>query len=479
MEAYVNPLENLSESLRWFIAVPELQVMHISVSPELRDPALRDIAEAQGQKQNRSAIFFLLTPAGNDLNDWQERVTELNEGFKGYAEAAAQATPPVALRAPRQPDGVGVAALVNALQATVDAVAPSAQGVIAVLAPQELANPARWSIELTELLTNRTLRNVRYIVVEAAPAPSRSLIAQMGGFAECVDVHVAPNANKLLLTRLLAGMKTAPPGADPLRVAGAAGPREAPPPRKGRTAPSAEVAGDELKKLGVNPAFGDPEVMKALRIETLSASLAQDDGRSQDAIGHQIRARDVAEQAGLKREATLFHLMLGGYVLQGGRDAAPQAMRIFDESAERSKAQGFADLGAQSHMARASVFLLLQRPLDAARAYGEGGAIGETHTSKVLAIECYRMMGKTFLDVGNQAQGVAAWQRAIAVVDNAPAIERASSSGPMVASDLAAIYRRSGLNREADELDAKVAAWKAAAPKPPADAANPGAPGAA
>jgi len=478
MEAYVSPLEKLSESLRWFIAVPELQVMHVSVSPELREPTLRQIAEAQGQKQNRSAIFFLLAPAGNDVNDWRERVNELSEGFAAYAGAAAQATPPTVLRAPRQTDGIGVPALINALQATVDAIAPSAPGVIAVLAPQDLTDPARWATELTQLLTNRTLRGVRYIVVETTPAPSRAMIAQMGGFAECVEVHVAPNANKDLLTRLLAGMKTAPPGADPLRVAGAAGPREAPPPRKGRGAPAPEIAAEELKKLGVNPAFGDPEVMKALRIETLSASLAMDDGRPQEAIAHQIRARDVAEQAGLKREATLFHLMLGGYVLQGGREAAPQAMRIFEESAERSKAQGFADLGAQSHMARASVFLLMQRPLDAARAYGEGGTVGELQPSKVLAIECYRMMGKTFLDLGNQGQAVAAWQRAIAVVDSAPPLERASSSGPMVASDLAAIYRQNGLNREADELDAKVASWKAAASKPAVDGAALPAPGA-
>ena len=234
----------------------------------------------------------------------------------------------------------------------------------------------------------------------------------------------------------------------------------------------------QLRKLGVNTGFGDPEVMKALRIETLSASLAMDDGRAQEAIAHQVRARDIAERAGLEREATLFHLMLGGYVLQGDREAAPQALRIFDEAAERSKAKGFADLGAQSHMARASVFLLQQRPLDAARAYGEGGAVGETQASKVLAIECYRMMGKTFLDLGNQSQAVAAWQRAIAVVDSAPAAERTSSSGSVVAGDLAAIYRKNGLNREADELMAKVAAWRAAAPKASANGASPGAAGA-
>lgn len=472
MEAYVTPLEKLRESLRWFIAVPELQVMHVSVSQELRESVLAKIVDAQGQKQNRSAIFFMLAPATDDPSDWRERVTELNEGFASYAEAAAQASPPQVLRAPRGTDGVGVLALVNALGATVEAVAASAQGVIAVLAPQELTNPTRWVADLTQLLTNRSLRSVRFIVVEVAPAPSRALIAPMGGFAECVDVHVDPATSKVLLTRLLAGMKTAPPGAEPARIAGAAGPREAPPPRKGRGAPPPEVAAEELRKLGVNPAFGDPEVMKALRIETLSASLALQDGRLKDAIAHQIRARDVAEQAGLKREAILFHLMLGGYVLQGGREAAPQALRIFDESAARAKAEGFADLGAQSHMARASVFLLLQRPLDAARAYGEGGTIGETQPSKVLAIECYRLMGKTFLDQGNESQAVAAWQRAVEVTDAAPPIERMASSGPTVAVDLAAIYRAHRINREADELDAKVARWKSEAPKPPADVAG-------
>src|SRR5436190_809322 len=120
MEAYVNPLAKLGNSLRWFIAVPELQVMHISVSPELREPTLRKIAESQSQKQNRSAIFFMLAPATDDASDWQERVTELKEGFAGYAEAASQADPPQALRTLRATGGVGVPALVNALQDTLD-----------------------------------------------------------------------------------------------------------------------------------------------------------------------------------------------------------------------------------------------------------------------------------------------------------------------------------------------------------------------
>jgi tetratricopeptide (TPR) repeat protein len=199
----------------------------------------------------------------------------------------------------------------------------------------------------------------------------------------------------------------------------------------------------------------------------MSASLALQEGRSAEAVQHQVQARDIAERAGLKREATLFQLMLGGYLLQSG--AAPQALTVFEETAQRAKAEQFTDLEVQSHMARGGALMLTKRPYDAAQAYRQGGTVGEPQPSKLLAIECYRTVGQILIGLGNENEAAAAWQRAVALAEGADPLERVASSAPIAAKDLAALYRRGGLNAQADALDEQVKRWEREVPKPPAD----------
>jgi tetratricopeptide (TPR) repeat protein len=240
-----------------------------------------------------------------------------------------------------------------------------------------------------------------------------------------------------------------------------AGPREAPPRRWNRAALPPEQAAAELQGVGMNPGFASPDAMQALRIEALSASLAQQEGRPQDAIQHQLRAKEVAENAGLKREATLMQLMLGSYLLQS---AGPlQALGIFDQVAKRAKTEGHADLEVQSHMSRGGALLMAQRPFEAAQAYREGAVVAEQQPSKALAIECNRMIGQILLGTGNEKEAAAAWQRALAFAEGADPLERGTTSAPVAARDLAALYRRHGLDQQADALEAQIQRWESEA----------------
>jgi tetratricopeptide (TPR) repeat protein len=459
MEAYQKPIDDLREILRWFIAVQELQLLHVAVSSELRQPALREIAQAQAQEQNRAALFFFTTPALNDDSDWSDRIVELAESFEMFAEEAAKGAPPHTLRAPAWTQNPGVPGFKTALKQAVNAVQPACDdGVVAILAPEGIEDSLRWVTELRHLVGDRSLSKVRFIVVELAPAPSRALATEMGGFAESVDLELDAGASKVFLAKILRGMKTAPPGADPQRVAGMAGPREAPPPRRNRAAPPPDQAAAELQGVGVNPGFASPDAMQALRIEALSASLAHQEGRPQDAIQHQLRAKEVAENAGLTREATLMQLMLGSYLLQSAGPA--QALGVFDQVAKRAKAEGYADLEVQSHMSRGGALLMSQRPFEAAQAYREGAVVAEQQPSKALAIECNRMIGQILLGTGNEKEAAAAWQRALALAEGADPLERGTSSAPVAARDLAALYRRHGLHQQADALDAQIQRWE-------------------
>jgi hypothetical protein len=468
MEAYVKPLDRLRESLRWFIAVPELLLMHVHTGPELRQTALQRIVEAQAQPENRAAIFVFTTPAEADEGEWLERGDELRATFEAFREAAAQGKPAYALREPSTPFAPGVAGFAAALRATSDAVVPACQGVIAVLAPEGITDAARWLAQIRQLVGDRSLLSkVRFILVEPDPAPSSALAVELAGLGERVDIRVDGTDTRRFLAKLVNGMKTAPVGAEPIRIAGMAGPKEAPPPRAGKVAPPPELAAQELQAAGLNGSLAQAEVVKALRIETMSANLALQEGRTGDAVQHQTQARDVAERAGLKREATLFNLMLGGYLLQGG--ATPQAQVVFDDTAKRANADGFADLEAQSHMARGGVFMMNQRPFDAARAYQQGGAVAETLPSKLLAIECYRTVGSILMGAGAENEAAVAWQKAIALAEAGDPLERVASSAPLAAKDLAALYRKNGLNGQASALEAQVKRWEAEVPKPPAE----------
>ena len=469
MEAYRKPLDRLRESLRWFIAAPELLLMHIYSGPELRQSALQRIVESQSQPENRSAIFVFTTPAEADEGEWLERGEELLASFQVLREAAAEGKPPRALSEPRTPFAPGLQGFVAALRATADAIAPACQGVIAVLAPEGITDAARWSTQLRQLMSDRSLLlKVRFILLELDPAPGLALATELADLAERVDIRLDPADSRKFLGRMLNGMKTAPADADSIRIAGMAGPREAPPPRAGKAAPSPELAAQELQALGLNGSLARAEVVKALRVETMSASLALQEGRPADAVRHQTEARDVAERAGLKREATLFNLMLGGYLLQGG--APQQAHVVFDETAQRANKEGFADLEAQSHMARGGVLMLERKPYDAAQAYRQGAIVAETQPSKMLAIECYRTVGQILMSLGNETEATTAWLRAIALAEAADPLERVASSAPIASKDLAAYYRKRGLPADANALDEQVKRWEQAVPKPPPEA---------
>ncbi len=468
MEAYLDPLDRLREGLRWFLAVPELLLMHVHASAELRLPALQHISQAQAQPANKAAIFVFTTPAEGADTEWSDRCEELAENFTLLAEEAAKAEPPALLRAPRAGNTSGLHGFAEALKQAASAVAPACQGLVAVLSPEGVTDPARWVAELRQLVSDRTLSQVRFIVLETDPAPSRVLASELAGLGESVDVRLDPSATRGFLGKILTGMKSAPDGADPQRIAGMAGPKQAPPPRAGRGAPLPAAAAAELSQLGMNPALAQPDVMKALRIEALSASLAQQEGRPQDAIQHQVRARDVADAAGLVREATLMQLMLGGYLLQGGGPA--QALSVFEDTAKRANTAQLADLEAQSLMAKGGALLMAERPYDAAQAYRSAAAVAETQPSKILAIECYRMMGQILLSSGNETEAASAWQRALAVAEGAPSVERVASSGPIAARDLAALYRRHGMHDQASALEAQVARWETEVPSPAPEA---------
>jgi hypothetical protein len=476
MQPFTAPIDRVREAVRWFVAVPELKFLHVVASPELRIAALRTIVSSQSSEHNSSLYVFSETPASGEPADWEARATEVDEDMAAMRKNAAAATPPVVIPVPppATPPANGLGRFAATLRGHASVLQTPMTGLIAILAPPSIADPTTWVADLRQLVHSPVLGRVRFIVVDPEPGPASVVADELGRAADRVDARVDGGAMTNVTRVMLAGMKTAPKGADPSRLAGMAGPKEAPPPRINRTVPTPEVAAKELSAVGVAPGLGDPEAMQALRIQLLSASLAQQEGRRDDAIRAQREARDLAEKSGLIRESILLDLMLGAHLVQA--NAYGPALTAFDRVIERSRAAAIPELTSQALMAKGGVLLVQQKPHDAAAVYTEGAKVAEAAKARPFAIECYRMVGQILSSLGNEPEAGTAFHRALAVAKGGEPLDRRTSSAPVAARDLAAIYRKSGLTTQADSLEAEAEKWQAEVPDVPVPGSSDGAP---
>jgi tetratricopeptide (TPR) repeat protein len=453
-----DPLDRLREAVRWFVGVPELRLLHVHVSSELRLGALIEIARGEERPYNTRLFVLSDVAAEKGPADWDERTKQIDELMADRRTQAAERGVNIAepVRGRRT---AGLEGFAVALRSHIDALPPSIAGLIVVLAPWPLVDAVGWATDLRLLLQAPMLHRARYIVVEPDPAPGRALAQELGAQAELVDVQPGSAANRNLLALRLAGMKSAPKGADPARLLGMAGPREAPPPRHNAPAPDPQKNASELEAAGAPAGLANPEAMQALRIELTSVALAQEMGDTNAALEHETQARDAALGAGLTEQAAILDLMLGAQMMQGGSSSA--ALRQFERVIKNSGNTGQPKIEAQAHMAKAATLLGEKRPHEASQAYLAGAAAAEKADSKPLVIECYRMLGQIWLDQGNPVEAGTAFGRAVAVANKGTEEEAVGSSAPQAARQLAAIYRSQGLAQHAQSLEAQADQWEA------------------
>jgi tetratricopeptide (TPR) repeat protein len=462
MRPFVEPFDRLREALRWFVAVPELRLLHITTSEDLRLAVLTEVQAAQARPECVSPCLILEAPVDTDDLGWATRADELEDDFGVLTEEAAAQQPPLRISPlpPRRGEPTDAISFAARARAAVDSLPPPLDGLIVVLAPLLMAQPARWLTDVRLLIGSAELQRVRWVLVEMEPSVTSVLTHELGARAEAVDVRVDGAQSRATLTAMIAGMKSAPPGADAHRSAGMAGPRQPPPPRV-RTASDAAVAQQALTAAGVPAAFGDQAVMQQLRVATLEAALAFQSGRPADAVRSQVQARDICVQAGLTKESLVMELVLASYLLQAG--SPDQCVQVLDRVIPNAEAAGVPELVAQAHMARGGALLSQRRGLDAAEAYGKAGRAAEPLESPLLAIEAYRMMGQLLLQANQEQQAAAAFQHALQLASKASPHERARSSAPIAARDLAAVYRKFNMFAQASTLEAQATQWESEA----------------
>jgi tetratricopeptide (TPR) repeat protein len=471
MKPYVDAIDRLREALRWFVAAPELRLLHVVTSTPLRAAALQEISDAQTSEHNRAPFIVLESPFQEPEPGWSLHVDELDEELEALREAALAADPPVAmgkLPARGEPRGDSLRAFATRVQDALG-VQPDGGGLVIVLAPAQLLQPDAWAHAVASLALAAPLARVRWVAVEASARDVS--FAVLGNQVERVEARPSAEPGQALLPTWLAGMKSAPDGAEGHRLAGMAGPSVAPPPRRGKRGPEPSEVAAQQKQLGLGMQL-DAKRMQQLRILVLSAAEAFQRSQHGETVRQQREACDLAAALGLHKEAVVLELSLGAYLLQA--EAHQQALDVFEQAITRARQAASPELEVQGHMAKAGAWMLLQRPFEAADAYTAGGKLGENLESPALAIECFRMVGQLLLAQKREQEAASAWQRALELGQRAKPEQRAASSASVAARDLAEMYRRWGMSAQADALLAQADGWDVELLRPaqPAAATN-------
>ncbi|MDY7232219.1 hypothetical protein [Hyalangium rubrum] len=459
MDSIAQPLTRVVEAVQRFIINRDVRLLHVATDPSLRLAVLEHIAAGEHHGDNHSPFFVLETPTEDGEDGWEGRAEELREDYEELrtllAEAGEGVSVPELGAVPKAQSALArfcleVDGALRSLTAPFD-------GMVLVLAPVWVRDPKHWASDVKSLLTRAESRQARFILVETDGTHCEPLAVALAKKAERVDARPDEKQAGQDMAQMLAAMASAPVGATGAQVVGAAGPREAPPPRKGAPQPLAVDQREKMaRELMLEPALLDPSFQQILRLKVLTAAHALREGKAAQAVQAQREARDMCLKAGLKREAVTMELVLGGYVLQAKQTA--QALEVFRDARKRAEAHQLPELAVQAQLAQASTLLILQRSDEAARAYAEAGKLGMAAATPVLAIEGYRMCGQLLAGAGKVAEATAAWKKALEAADKAPSDQRSASSAPEAARQLAALCRKHGLKAQADSLEAQAVA---------------------
>lgn len=452
MDSLAQPLRKLYEDAGWFARARELKLLHVQCSSTLRDAALRVLAATEFHADNRSPFVVLAETHTVADDGWEARskriVKHWDERFaasilEGLELGELEPSAPTA-NTPLAVFGVWLVRMLAALR-------PPLEGLVVVLAPTRVEDASAFERDLTELVTRRELRAVRWMVLELGDAPLAGLIATLGPAA--LSCRCAEDADALDrdLAALAAGMD--PVASGPAR-SGAAWPRGIlPPSRPGERTPTRaqeEQRDLELAAAGVNAVLAGPDGTR-MKQHMLLASVAARRQASTDAFTHQLTAVRIAYEAGATREALLQHLVLAGYYHSFGH--AADAEREYATVAQRAAEWGCALETAQAHLALALFAAHGKRYAEAAEHYAAAAEASQRAEAPAIAIECWRLAGQLALELGLETRAIECWKRAIELVQEGTVELAKASSAPEAARQLARLLRSRGLHAQADALD--------------------------
>ncbi len=467
MGTATSALGKLHDELVAFANQPEQRLLVIETEEGLRKDVLEQVDSVDLLVAEPVVVSIFESPwmAGDAF--WDARHEELEEEWGALSDAFAREKRPALLPLP-EPPRKDIAGFASRLQAALAALKPHFAGMIVVLAPIEIESQPQLAQELLALMGQASLAAVRWVVVALGASGLQAAVAAQPKVTALVRIENDAAAENAAIKAAVGAMSAAPVGAHPVQFAGGVGPSVPPPRRKnaaaGAGAPSADAAAS------VPPGMTDAPAMLKLRLAVMGAALAAGDGDFPQALQKQREARDTTAGLQMGPETAALDLILGSYGLMAKQPKL--ALDVFVDVEARAKAAGWGNVAVQAAMARAGALMLLERRLEAAVAYVEGGRSGATLGAPALGIESFALGGQLLVDLGDPQRGLATWSEALTTAEQAKPEDVSGSSVLGVADKAVALCRQRGAVQEAATFERRAQtlgkSFEAAAAKEPA-----------
>lgn len=443
MQSISDPLNLLHEDGSWFARAHELRLWVVRCDENLRGSVLTLLPKLEFHHDNVFAWPVLPDPHTEADPGWQLRANRLAEDWgrrvEAFAEEGITQVPVAAVQNPR-----GLDALRTTAAAVLEGMAEPLQGLVMVLAPTVVEQPAKLAKAITELMSDPALQRCRWVLVlDVDVPPPRPLLDALGPERSMTTVCRVDEAQQKQDLGAMVG------GSDPARF-GMAGPvGVTPPPRVDDPPPLPKEQRDEaLRAEGVEPAMVDHA--PAIRLKVLQASIAMKDGRGPEAIQAQREARDLCAEVNEPELWVITQVTLASYL--SGLGQRPRAKQELQLATEHAQAHELGRLHAQALLALGMLHAVDRQPGEAVRAYTEAARVAEAADEPVLAIEAWRTAGQLAATHRQDDAAANALQQALRVAGQTPPGDVKGSSAPEAARQLATIYESRGLQPQAASL---------------------------
>jgi len=452
MQSVSDPLNRLIEEAAWFARAHEVRLLVARLSGDLRKTALQLLLGLECHADNFSP-WVLLEDGHTPADDgWQARASRLAADWEKRREAfskegvALPVVEVVVLDPPPHGVSPGLASFLTTVAAEVGALRAPLRGLVLVVAPTVVGDPAVFEEQLGAVLGQAGLEPCRVVLVLDIDVPRpEKLLEVLGDRAVACDCTVDPDQQDRDVQALIQGGEGASPAAS-----GAAWPRGVVPPRRVDAPPelSREQRDEALRMSGVKPEFIDQA--PRLKDLVLGAALAMKQGHGPDAVRLQREARDLCHELELHEMKVICQTSLASYLSGLGQRGA--AIRELEDAAQYAERHELKVQTPQAFLALGLVQALDGRFPEAAAAYSRAARTAFDAGIVVLAIEGWRLAGQIALQSGNESSGVSCLREAIRVALDAEPDAVKVSSAPEAARRLAALCRQRGLLAQSASL---------------------------
>ncbi len=452
----MNTIEDVSDAwgdeLRAFLEGQD-KCFHVTVDERSREGILATWYACM-EKMPEGHLFFVLQGPAFGARGWDLRADELYAQYEFLRkELACGGRVIPALGNDVQPqigNPRGLARFSTILGRVEAGLRFRPSSLVIVFVPiEDSSRDPRWAPDLRMLIEGtRTLTRLRFAITELAPGGAGELATALR--ARKTSVLLDPSLIRDRMVERLRAQASAPAGATGFRVTGAAGPKVAPPLRRGhqKTSPSPEVLASADAEMRF---MLDSNAQETLRRSSSLALACAAEGNMRGAVEAQSAVIAACESAQAPKSMVSNMLLLG--LFRAALGETREAREVCERARELAHANDAPELGRKALLFMASIELAAQHHLEASVLYRKLATEAHEVGDALMAIEGLRACGEALISGDRMSDAVTIFREALDIAKTADRMQAKLSAAPSLAKALASMCRTRGLSEQAREYE--------------------------